>query len=569
MPAPTDGAPNGDALLRLRDKYAELQLRLDEAEDTLRALRAGEADAIVVGDVLYTLESADAASNRFRGDVLSQMSEPVVATDADDHITYVNMAAQSLYGPEASTVLGRPLRSLYRVPSAAAETGARAAAISGVSWRGPSVHERLDGSVVHVEVAISPLRDAGGTHYGTLAVMRDVSDRRRAEALARERELEARSAAEALRQADRRKDEFLATLAHELRNPMAPITASLAIMKLSSNPQDHASAQNVIERQVTQLVHLVDDLLDVGRISQGKLELRRKPLDLNAAIQAAVESTRPLLDRRRHALSLSLAEPPLRVDGDLTRLTQVFANVLDNAVKYTPEGGRISLHASVAGNDAVVTIRDNGIGVSEAMMPEIFTMFSQVREMASARQTGLGIGLALVKRLVELHGGSVVARSEGSGLGLEVAITLPLLAATEAVIADPDIDAARPQTGRRGLRVMVADDNEDCTSSLAAMLQLMGCQTVTALNGEEAVAMAAEFQPDLAVLDIGMPRLDGHAAARKIRAARQQEITLVALTGWGQPADRSRSAAAGFDHHWVKPVDPAALEALLNSISTP
>jgi signal transduction histidine kinase len=362
----------------------------------------------------------------------------------------------------------------------------------------------------------------------------------------------------ALRDADRQKDEFLATLAHELRNPLAPIRNAVQILLLTGRdvPDLHWAA-DVIDRQVNQMTRLVDDLLDVSRITTGKLELRREIVDLSKAIQDAVETSRPLIDQDGHRLSISLPARPLPVDADLVRLAEVFSNLLNNAAKYTEKAGSIELSVEVQDRTAVVSIKDSGIGIPAEVLPTVFNLFTQVDRHLHRSQGGLGIGLTLVKRLVEMHGGDVEARSEGAGRGSEFIVRLPLVAVEKAEQRKPE---TRVKQSAAKYRVLVVDDNKDGAETLGMMLGLIGNEIRLAHDGLAAVEAAEEFRPDVIVLDIGMPVLDGYEACRRIRGqAWGKTMTLIALTGWGQDADRKRTKEAGFDHHLVKPVESATL----------
>jgi len=369
-----------------------------------------------------------------------------------------------------------------------------------------------------------------------------------------------------LREANRRKDEFLATLAHELRNPLAPLRNGLQVMKLSGNDVKAVETSRVMmERQIEAMVRLIDDLMDVNRISRGKIELRRQPVDVAQVVRAAVETSAPLIEAGRHTLTLDLPRAPLVVDADETRLAQVVSNLLNNAAKYTEPGGRIRLAAARDNGRAVISVKDTGVGIPRAMLPHIFDLFTQVDRSLEKAQGGVGIGLSLVKGLVELHGGRVEARSDGPGKGSEFVVRLPVL--DEAAAPAPKIEKA--MTGQLGgYRVLVADDNVDSATSLAMLLRLMGNEVHTAHDGLQAVAVARDLQPDLALLDIGMPKLNGYDTCQRIREqSGGRKVLLVALTGWGQDEDIRRSHLAGFDRHLVKPVEPAALEKLLGSMA--
>lgn len=383
--------------------------------------------------------------------------------------------------------------------------------------------------------------------------------------ITRERELEGelRQAAADLSEAHRRKDEFLATLAHELRNPLAPIRSGLQLMKLSGGQHETVEqARAMMERQLTHMVRLVDDLMDASRISQGKLELRRQPISLNAVLKSAVESSGALIEQKRHQLTVKLPAQPLLVDADLTRLAQVFQNLLNNAAKYSEQGGQIHLTVDSQGSDATVTIKDSGVGIATDQLPRIFEMFTQLDRSLDMSQGGLGIGLSLVKRLIDMHGGRVEARSGGLGQGSEFVVTLPLIDQSTHHGAS-GVDEAQ-SLSQSPLRILVVDDNRDGADSLSEMLGLMGNDTRTGYDGEQAVSIAGEYRPDVILLDIGLPKLNGYEACRRIRQQPwSKKIVLIAVTGWGQDKDRSRTHEAGFDHHLVKPVDPQELMSLL------
>lgn len=373
-----------------------------------------------------------------------------------------------------------------------------------------------------------------------------------------------RSRAErALQAADRNKDEFLAILAHELRNPLAPILNAVRLMRMRPAEEQFKWSQDVIQRQVTHLTRLVDELLDVSRITRGKITLSREPMDVATLITRAIETVQPLMQERGHEFVVDTPHAPLRVDGDPVRLTQALGNVLGNAAKYTARGGRISLSCGQNGGNVEIRVRDNGIGIPAELLPRIFDLFTQLDHRTPDHHvSGLGIGLALVRRLVHMHGGRVAASSEGAGLGSEFTISLPALTG-EAPRSDqqPPLGDDAPAIPRR---ILVVDDNEDALDSLAALLKLCGHEVFSAANGLLALEAAERHLPDVVLLDIGMPVLDGYEVARRIRAREWgKTVTLVALTGWGQDADRRRSQEAGFDSHLVKPLDLDRLTRLL------
>jgi len=378
---------------------------------------------------------------------------------------------------------------------------------------------------------------------------REVAERARAE--------------EALQEADRNKDEFLAMLAHELRNPLAPIHNALQLMRMQPSAGQSQWAQEVIQRQLAYLTRLVDDLLDVSRITRGKIALTREPLEVATLITRALETIGPLLQERGHTLTLQIPSEPLRVDGDPTRLTQALGNVLGNAAKYTDRGGRIELICVRQGTEVEIHVRDNGIGIPAELLPRIFDLFTQLDRRSDQSASGLGIGLALVRRLVEMHGGSIRALSAGAGAGSEFVIHLPLLS-NELVRAENKCGEQAQEAPMTPRRILLADDNPDALESLATVLRLRGHEVYSARNGVAALETAARHMPELALVDIGMPLVDGYEVARRIRAQEWgKAIKLVALTGWGQESDRRRSQEAGFDAHLVKPLDFHKLTALL------
>jgi len=396
------------------------------------------------------------------------------------------------------------------------------------------------------------VRGEDGKLIGYATVSRDITERKRAE--------------DALRQADRHKDEFLATLAHELRNPLAPIRTGLDLLKRAGdNPALREKVRCTMERQTEQLVTLVNDLLDVSRISRGILELRRSRVALGDIIRSAVESAQPFIDKERHLLSVHLPDEPIHLDGDPHRLAQVVSNLLNNAARYTPSGGRIWLTAQRLGGELLLAVRDNGIGIQPEMREHIFDMFAQADHNQERAKAGLGIGLTLVKSLVEMHGGTVDVHSEGPGRGSEFRVRLPILAEEEAAERRPAEEPSAVTTPAR--RVLVVDDNEAAADTLAEILAMSGHDVRTASDGEQAVQVANDFRPEVILMDLGMPKMNGYEAARAIRGQPWgKDILLVALTGWGQADVRQRTKEAGFDRHLVKPPDA---EEILRLFSTP
>jgi len=411
------------------------------------------------------------------------------------------------------------------------------------------------GAVGERRAALSLLEDA--VHARALA--------EKSVARLRESEEQLRRSEEALRTADQRKDEFLALLAHELRNPLAPIRYALAAnRKADRTPEQRKWADEIMERQIAHMSRLLEDLLDISRITRGTLELKKAPAELTSVLSTAIETARPLLDAKHHSLSLEFPNEALRLEADAVRLAQVFSNLLINSAKYTDPRGRIHLRARREGAEIVVSVHDNGIGISEEMIPKLFAMFAQAETARDRTEGGLGVGLALVRGIVALHGGSVRAYSAGLGHGSEFVVRLPV---SEPVVEVPELGAVEDTASDIGLRILVADDNRDAADTCAAFLGLAGHHVQTAYSGRQALELAESFRPHAVLLDIGLPDWDGYIVARRIRASSWGRRTLlVAVTGWGQTEDRRHAYEAGFDHHLAKPVAPEAIESVLRTL---
>ena len=415
------------------------------------------------------------------------------------------------------------------------------------------VIERPDGERRTVLAHANPIRDAAGNVLGAVNVLVDITDRRHAD--------------DAARTADRSKTEFLAILAHELRNPLAPIRNAVQILnREGALAAESQWALSAIERQVRQMARLIDDLVDVARITSNRLELCKEHTDLAAVLRAAIETSGMLLKAEGQEFTVVLPDAPINLDADPVRLAQAVSNLLNNAAKYTERGGHISLIAERDGEDAVVTVRDTGVGIPAAVLPHVFETFTQGEQTRARTLGGLGIGLTLVKRLVELHGGLVNADSAGQNMGSTFVIRLPAVVdGTPGVLGEPN--GSGGTSSPPPLRMLIVDDNRDAADSLAMLLRTAGNDIRTAYDGIEALQVASEFRPEVVLLDIGLPKLDGHEVAQRLRhEAWGRRVCLIAVTGWSDEADRARSRAAGFDHHLVKPLDTAHLAQLLGSV---
>ena len=497
------------------------------------------------------------------GGILRLSPAGIVQTDAGGCMTLVNPRFCQMLGYDNLELLGESILKITH-PSTVAPTAAAFGrlAAGGPDFQIEEAYSRKDGAVLRALSNVAAIRSPGGEFLGLIAVVLDISERLRSDE-------ELRRLAAELSEADRRKDVFLATLAHELRNPLAPIRNGLELMKLARNNGDAVeNVRAMMDRQLTQLVRLVDDLLDVSRITQGKVELRRERVDLKAVIEAAVETSRPALEQAGHKLAVVVPDEPIFVDGDATRLAQVVSNLLHNSAKYTHRGGHVRLTVGREGETAVVSVEDNGIGIPPAMLDNVFVMFTQVDRTLEKTTGGLGIGLSLVKGLLEMHGGTIEARSDGEGMGSEFVVRLPVVM---GVVAKPERPEALTSevTPSALRRILVVDDNVDSAESLRQLLEMLGNEVRTATDGEAGIEVAAQFRPDVVLMDIGMPKLNGYEAARRIRQHPwSRGMVLVAVTGWGQDGDRKHSANAGFDHHLVKPVELDTLTTLMSSLDS-
>ena len=527
----------------LRALVGSMLLGADQRAQAARKEARKEAEQLALADRAALLES---------------ITDAFYALDHQLRFTYVNRRALDYFQRAREALLGRGITEVFPVLRG---TPLEAHLERVLSEQRSETFE-LPSPIVGqwAEFHVYP------TGQGLAVYFRDISDRKRAEN-------ELWRAQESLRESDRRKNEFLALLAHELRNPLAPIGNGLQVLRLRAAASDPLSGRtlDIMERQLNHLVRLVDDLLDVARITQGKLQLRVQPVLLADVLAGAVESTRGLMEARGHQLAQNILAPDLVVQGDPDRLVQVFANLLANSAKYTGRCGKLALTLNREGEQAVVMVTDNGIGIAPEYLQQVFEMFSQLGEHSAQESEGLGIGLALVQRLVQLHEGTVSAQSAGRAMGSTFTVRLPLTgsgstAVQPAAIAPHDWAAVRSA----GRRVLVVDDNADAASSLQLLLQLLGYEVLTAADGEQAVERALTERPHIIFMDIGLPGLDGVQAAGQILASPQMARTpIIALTGWGQSADRERTRAAGMVAHLVKPVGAQALKDVLACIQAP
>ncbi len=483
--------------------------------------------------------------------IVESSDDAIVSKTLNGQILSWNAGAERIFGYTSNEAVGRPITMI--IPT---ERQDEERLILERIRRGERV-EHLEtvrvskhGRRIDISLTVSPVRDAAGHIVAVSKVARDITDRKRAE--------------EALQDADTRKEQFIALLAHELRNPLAALGNSLNVLRLSGIESNvAASSRTTMERQHSHMVRLVDDLLDVSRISQNKIELRRSRVQLSDVLNSAVETVRPLIEAAGHSLTVSLPQSPVFLDADLTRLSQVFGNLLSNSVKYTERGGSIWLSAERQGGDAVIVVRDTGSGIPPEALPRIFDMFSQVERTLERNSGGLGIGLALVKGLVEMHRGTVTAESGGQGQGSTFTVRLPVMDREPAPAALEMPEEPPSQAGPQR-RILVVDDNRDAAMSLATLLKLMSNDVRTAHSGREALSAAESFRPELVLMDVGMPVMDGYDTTRHLREQRWgKHIVVYALTGWGQEADRLKSQEAGCNGHLVKPVNLRDLERVL------
>ena len=539
------------AVEQLRRRRDELQAQVEE--DTRELQQANLAIKQDVGVRAQLQQRLSATEQRLRLLMDGIQDYAIVMLDRDGRVVSWNVGAQRITGYKPEEITGRHFSCFY--PTEAVERHLPEKHLYLADADGRCENEgwrvRKDGTSYWANMIVTALYEGSDQPRGYAMVLRDLSDRKRVESL---------------EQTERQINEFLAMLGHELRNPLAPIRNALDLMRINggSDPT-HEWARSVIDRQVAQLSRLVDDLLDVSRITSGKIVLQREPIELNAVVLRAVDASRSQIEARKQTLEVNVSAEPVPVEADFTRLSQVVMNLLNNAAKYTPQGGRIRIDVAREGSKAVVRVRDSGIGMSPELKGRVFDLFVQGDRSLDRAEGGLGIGLTLVKRLIEMHGGSVEALSEGPGLGSEFVFRLPLLDQAAK-------DAAARQNGTRPVpqvrrRVLIVDDNRDSAQTMAALLQAWGHEVKTVYDGPSAVAAASEFRPEAIFLDLGLPGMSGYDVAERLRATENGAPSLlVAFTGYGQDEDRRRVLEAGFHHHLLKPVDPGLLEKILDTL---
>jgi PAS domain S-box-containing protein len=552
---PAGGTGSDEQLLReenaqLRSRLAELRSRLKEPEEIIRAIRHGEVDALVVteprGEKIYSLRTPDIL---YRG-MIEEMQDGAVALDGSGTIVYCNHHFAQLMACDRAALLGASIFTFVPYENRAFFIDALKDGATRTASRSELLLRAQTGALMPVLATMNCIERDGGEVFCLIAT--DLSGQKREEELLAE---------------SRRKDLFLAMLAHELRNPIAPIRNAAHLLRLGAPDEGRVRwARDVIDRQVAHMARLIDDLLDVSRITRGTIRLDLEVIDVAAVVARSVETVQPLIDARHHELTVEMAPGPMLVRADLTRVSQAISNLLNNAAKFTPEGGRIRLSVESKGAWVRITIRDSGVGISADLLPRIFDLFTQADSTPSRAQGGLGIGLTLVRTLIEMHGGTVEAHSPGPGRGAELVVRLPLLAPAgsgEPGQTGQHREAPKAQPAERR-RVLVIEDNLDVAETLAVLLEAWGHEVRSAGDGPSALAQAQAFRPEVVLVDIGLPGMDGYQVARALR--RMPDLAgsrLIALTGYGQEEDRRVSRDAGFDEHCVKPVDPDALAELV------
>jgi len=548
----------------LKTQLQSLRERLEEVEETVAAVRAGHIDAVVVsaepGEELYVLERIDRPYRL----LLESMAHGAAVVDQDGRIAYCNRSLAELFRRSRDEVTGSHWRDCLSGQDALRLADAMRDVSGRSSGRVEVLIQRPGSSPQPVEIAIHPspiqaLFCFVVTDLGPRRLIQDLVETRKRLS---ESEAEYRRLYAELKDEERRKDEFLAVLAHELRNPLAPLRNALHLLRSEPDQDQAEQARAIMDRQLASLVRLVDDLLDVSRLMSDKFELRKESTELGAVFARAVDVVRGQVETDGLELIVALPEEPIRFEGDEVRLAQAIGNMLSNAVKYTDKGGRIFLGGERDQDRIVIRVRDTGIGIPPELLPRVFDLFVQADRSLTRSQGGLGIGLMLVKRLVEMHGGRVQAASDGLGRGCEFTVILPIASPSET---GGDVDQRDAGVRAESRRVLVVEDNPDSAQSLAMLLQIWGHRVEVALDGHQALDAARSFRPEIVLLDIGIPGLDGYEVAERLRSEHGSGLKLVALTGYGREDDRQRSRDAGFDRHMTKPLEPPCLRDMLAS----
>jgi len=548
----------------LKTQLRSLRERLEEVEETVAAVRAGHIDAVVVsagpGEELYVLERIDRPYRL----LLESMAHGAAVVDADGRIAYCNRSLAELFRRSRDEVTGSHWRDYLSGQDALRLADAMREVSERSSGRAEVLIQRPSAGPQPVEIAIHPspiqaLFCFVVTDLGPRRLIQDLVETRKRLS---ESEAEYRRLYAELKDQERRKDEFLAVLAHELRNPLAPLRNALHLLRSEPDRDQAEQARAIMERQLDSLVRLVDDLLDVSRLMSDKVELRKETIDLAAVFARAVDVVRGQVETDGLDLIVALPEEPIRFEGDEVRLAQAIGNMLSNAVKYTDKGGRIFLSGERDQDRIVIRVRDTGIGIPPDLLPRVFDLFVQAERSLTRSKGGLGIGLMLVKRLVEMHGGKVQAASDGLGRGCEFTVTLPIASPSEV---GGDVERRDVGVRAESRRVLVVEDDPDSAQSLAMLLQIWGHHVEIALDGRQALDAARSFGPEIVLLDIGIPGLDGYEVAERLRSEHGSGLKLVALTGYGREDDRQRSRDAGFDRHMTKPLEPPCLRDMLAS----
>jgi PAS domain S-box-containing protein len=529
-------------------------------EDSGAPIKEKEKHGTTIGVVLVFRDftqrrQAEAVLARLAA-IVEASDDAIIGEDLDGIVTSWNAGAERIYGYRAEEMVGRPISLLIPPDRRDEESQIRERLRHGEQVANfESIRITKDGRSIDVSLTISPIRGDRGRISGASKIARDITDRKRLE-----RELRRRL--DELAEADRRKDQFLAMLAHELRNPLAAISSAVQLTMLIGMQDPIHRSMDVINRQLKHLSRLIDDLCDVSRITRGKIQLRKERLDVATVLRSAIESVRPLIETRRHNLTMAIAAQPLLADADSVRLEQIITNLLTNAAKYTDSGGQIGLSAERDGEEIAIKVRDTGMGIPSEQLPRLFDLFAQGDRSLARSEGGLGIGLTLVRSLVEMHGGSVTAMSAGPGMGSEFVVRLPAPLTLSAPREQPK---AQVEPGpRRGSRVLVVDDNVELAQGLASLLKMLNHEVWTAYDGPTGLEAARGHRPEVVLLDIGLPGLDGYQVAEQLRQEEfGKHVLLIAVTGYGQEEDRQQAFSAGFDHFLTKPVDYATLREIM------